>query len=92
VNARFGLLFGEDSGLVDGDGNSIVISNRVYAPGKNYITDNTGNLPWQETIYDRGFRTYVNTVPEPANWALMIAGFGMVGGTMRRRSTKVSFA
>jgi hypothetical protein len=24
------------------------------------------------------------TVPEPASWALMIAGFGMVGGAMRR--------
>jgi hypothetical protein len=26
-----------------------------------------------------------NAVPEPASWALMIAGFGMVGGTLRRR-------
>ncbi len=25
-----------------------------------------------------------NAVPEPASWALMIAGFGMVGGAMRR--------
>ncbi len=24
-------------------------------------------------------------VPEPANWLLMIAGFGLIGGTMRRR-------
>ncbi len=31
-------------------------------------------------------------VPEPATWAMMIAGFGMVGGAMRRRSTKVAFA
>ncbi len=33
--------------------------------------------------------------PEPATWAMMIGGFGMVGGAMRRRrsvSTKVSFA
>jgi hypothetical protein len=91
ANARFALLFGEDGGL-DVDGNQLYDSTRSYAPAANYITDNTGNLPWQETIYDRGFRTYVNAVPEPANWALMIAGFGMVGGTMRRRSTKVSFA
>ena len=27
----------------------------------------------------------VNAVPEPASWALMIAGFGAVGATMRRR-------
>ncbi|TFU01395.1 PEP-CTERM sorting domain-containing protein [Polymorphobacter arshaanensis] len=25
-------------------------------------------------------------VPEPSNWALMIVGFGVVGGTMRRRA------
>lgn len=33
-------------------------------------------------------------VPEPATWAMMIGGFGMVGGTMRyrRRKTTVSFA
>lgn len=32
-------------------------------------------------------------VPEPATWAMLIAGFGMVGGTMRtRRRTKLSFA
>jgi hypothetical protein len=34
-------------------------------------------------------------VPEPATWAMMIGGMGVVGGAMRRRrsvSTKVSFA
>ncbi len=28
------------------------------------------------------------SVPEPASWALMIAGFGMVGGLLRRRAAK----
>jgi hypothetical protein len=28
-------------------------------------------------------------VPEPANWALMIAGFGLVGAARRRQRTKV---
>lgn len=34
----------------------------------------------------------VNAVPEPATWAMMIGGFGMVGGAMRsaRRKRKVS--
>jgi hypothetical protein len=39
-------------------------------------------------------RAYVGTgaVPEPASWALMVGGFGMVGGAMRsRRKAAVSF-
>jgi hypothetical protein len=31
-------------------------------------------------------------VPEPATWAMMIGGLGLVGMTMRRRKTTVSFA
>jgi hypothetical protein len=31
-------------------------------------------------------------VPEPASWAMMIGGFGMVGATLRRRRTAVRFA
>jgi hypothetical protein len=31
-------------------------------------------------------------VPEPANWALMVGGFGFVGGILRRRSTGVRLA
>lgn len=27
-------------------------------------------------------------VPEPASWALMIGGFGIAGGAMRRRSAR----
>jgi hypothetical protein len=31
-------------------------------------------------------------VPEPASWAMMIGGFGMVGATLRRRRTAIRFA
>ena len=31
-------------------------------------------------------------VPEPATWAMMIIGFGMVGASLRRRQAKVAFA
>lgn len=31
-------------------------------------------------------------VPEPATWAMMIVGFGLVGGAMRRRQAKIAFA
>ncbi|HPU14531.1 MAG TPA: PEPxxWA-CTERM sorting domain-containing protein [Polymorphobacter sp.] len=28
----------------------------------------------------------VGAVPEPASWAMMLAGFGLVGGALRRRT------
>lgn len=34
----------------------------------------------------------VNPVPEPATWAMMIGGFALAGGAMRRRKAGVSFA
>jgi hypothetical protein len=39
-------------------------------------------------------RAYLATtsVPEPATWAMLIVGFGFVGGAMRRRNVSVTFA
>ncbi len=39
-----------------------------------------------------GFYTAIsgNTVPEPAAWALMVAGFGLVGSALRRRVVAVA--
>ena len=31
-------------------------------------------------------------VPEPASWAMMLAGFCLVGGALRRRSARINFA
>jgi hypothetical protein len=27
----------------------------------------------------------IGTIPEPSSWAMLIAGFGLVGATLRRR-------
>ncbi len=38
-------------------------------------------------------RDSLTAVPEPATWAMMIAGFGLVGGAMRRRAkVQVTYA
>jgi hypothetical protein len=34
----------------------------------------------------------IRAVPEPATWAMLVVGFGLVGGQLRRRRTAVSFA
>ncbi len=31
-------------------------------------------------------------VPEPASWALMIGGFGLIGSALRRRRTSLQLA
>jgi hypothetical protein len=38
------------------------------------------------------YHDVVTAVPEPSSWALMILGFGIVGGAMRRRSTSAVHA
>jgi len=37
-----------------------------------------------------GFRTYVQSVPEPAAWGLMLVGFAGLGGAMRRRRALIA--
>jgi hypothetical protein len=34
----------------------------------------------------------VPAVPEPATWAMMIGGFGLIGGALRQRGRKLAFA
>ena len=38
------------------------------------------------------FAVVVAAVPEPATWAMMVGGFGLVGGAMRRRRVRVAIA
>jgi hypothetical protein len=39
-----------------------------------------------------GTATFTASVPEPATWALMIAGFGALGFAMRRRRMSIKYA
>ncbi len=36
--------------------------------------------------------SFAAAVPEPASWAMMIGGFGLIGGTLRSRRRNVAFA
>ncbi|MFM2410098.1 MAG: hypothetical protein RL481_926 [Pseudomonadota bacterium] len=67
--------------------------------GEDYLHSFAGSQAWNDLQANNlGFISgYVveysrlGVVPEPASWALMIAGFGLVGGAMRRRQ-KISVA
>ena len=52
-------------------------------------------MGWFEHFEERRFKVSgadlgVLGVPEPATWAMLIAGFGLVGGMVRRRRAVVS--
>ena len=50
------------------------------------------NSPLNFGVRIAGDSVINNAVPESSTWAMMILGFGLVGGMMRRRVTKVSYA
>lgn len=86
-----------------------VIGSLVAAPttGDFFLIGNGANISLgtaghiyalvNDTFYsnnDGSFTLSVAAIPEPASWALMIAGFGLAGAAMRRRrqSIRVTYA
>lgn len=80
-------------------GNSFTSTIRGEAPNplglegsfkpKGYVATNGADLSWKLSG-----NTIAAAVPEPATWAMMLLGFGMIGSVMRttRRKPKVSYA
>ncbi|WP_253717023.1 PEPxxWA-CTERM sorting domain-containing protein [Sphingomonas sp. AP4-R1] len=62
------------------------------------INNGITNMRYSAYPYDSnrglvtGFNEGASAVPEPASWAMMIGGFGLVGAAMRRRRVSVRFA
>jgi hypothetical protein len=50
-----------------------------------------GQSPQSLTVYAK-LGDGAGAVPEPASWAMMLGGFGLVGGAMRRRKAQVALA
>ncbi|GAO38074.1 hypothetical protein SCH01S_03_00480 [Sphingomonas changbaiensis NBRC 104936] len=85
------LVTGTNIGLV-----SFTVSPAV--PGFGFFLQHPGGTPLINSfVYSLGTGAIyhssrvnivdLDAVPEPATWALMLAGFGLVGGLIRRRST-----
>ena len=82
----FGVHYGNGQG---GPGNSTTFY-KIFATNLDIITLNLGASS-TATL----FAQVANPVPEPATWAMMLAGFGAVGFALRRRErvrANVSFA
>lgn len=54
----------------------------IVAPVPTFVGQGVEGGAWQARSITLG----KPAVPEPASWALMIAGFGLVGATLRRRT------
>lgn len=73
------------------DGTTASVYKRGFAVGT-YIDHGGDRRVEAFTDIDMSFRTFIEVpkgaiVPEPGTWALLIAGFGVIGSTMRRRRT-----
>jgi hypothetical protein len=76
----FGWVIGETTDQ------GVEITLPPYAGGRAFASGDQG-VTWGSRGADRSLRTWMSTsaVPEPATWAFMITGFGLVGIATRRR-------
>lgn len=85
-SSRNGVVMGPDINIYTG----AELSGDAYTSGRAIFTREVYPNCAQTGNCDLNFRVTGNTpvaaVPEPATWALMMLGFGMVGFSMRRRS------
>lgn len=84
-----------DGGSQTLTGNDIIGIDGLFRPGGTVTYRVTsGSLltgaTFGSTANSFEFDNLATAVPEPAAWGMMIMGFGLVGGVLRRRSAKVS--
>lgn len=87
TSSRLGLIYGPDINLITGQ----PTAGDAYAAGI-LVATAFNNAVCDRGICDANFRFTAITaaaVPEPAGWLTMIAGFALLGATLRRRPTGV---
>jgi hypothetical protein len=78
--------FGLDFGSLTSHGNRVTIGASILGALPFTIGGTSVNVTGGAGIFT------IAAVPESATWAMMIIGFGAVGGTLRRRSGRVALA
>ncbi len=79
---------------LDGGGFSInsafilTLGEQLYTGTENTPTFKTGTFALTELGGPGRYSLTITAVPEPATWAMMICGFGLVGGTIRQRRSR----
>jgi len=93
VDFRLNFLSGTMTGFVDGVSLGQLSINGAVPNTLTLVVLNSyssGTAVPQKVYFDN---FSISGVPEPASWAMMVGGFGLVGGAMRaRRKAMLSFA
>ena len=63
-----------------------------FLTGSGFIDRGSEDAYWGPNVFFGNAGGFTGGVPEPASWAMMLGGFGLVGSAMRRRKTAVTFA
>ena len=92
---RVEVNFNQESGFFTIDNVDYALDVRGFL-----VDDDPADLFWTtenrtNEAFLRGqvvLRTQAGAVPEPATWAMMIGGLGLVGASLRRRAVNVKFA
>lgn len=89
TSARFGMVFGPDINIFTGQ----PLGSDAYAGGEVISLVALAAPCAAGGICDANFRfsgVTAAAIPEPASWALLIAGFGIIGGTLRRHRGSIA--
>ena len=88
--------FQTDGEVYDNNADAIALSNSYLANFANNSWQLMSGLDARYLVGENGAQAqvYLNAaaVPEPSTWAMMLAGFGLVGAGMRRRKVKTSIS
>ena len=74
-----GLLGGVSAGSFENGDNAIVVGNGGRTIVNGFLTDTVAS----QQLYTNELNFLSGAVPEPATWAMMIIGFGLVGTSLR---------